>query len=216
MIRELLYELHTGHRLLAGIGSGLVLYLLSVLILLRTGKEKDKDLPVLLCIMVTIGCAFSRMIEACLSLREDSKIKKAGAPVFGILLVILAISVSGQNVFSKECAEKAGNGMHIQEGLTDAMDTILTQTDRPEVLTMPGWDIYFRAYSSRFSIIDEDADANAELSGIHPDMKKVAKAGSEYVVLSSGIWPEIPLDRYGYELIYENGSCRVYREVRTP
>ena len=51
-------------------------------------------------------------------------------------------------------------------------------------------------------------------------MGKVAKAAKKkdiaYVILSKGIWQDMPLDRFGYEIIYENDTCAVYREVSTP
>jgi hypothetical protein len=136
-------------------------------------------------------------------------------------------------VFSREFCSRAENDMHIQTDLCEAADAILVKSDHPIVLAMPGWDVYLLAYSSRFDmmyesprstdivITDEDEyTAYTELSKIHPDMGKVAKAAkrkdAEYVLLSKGIWQEIPIDRYGYELIFENDTCAVYREVSAP
>ena len=232
MIRELLYKLYTEHRLLVGTGSMVVLYLAAVLVVIRSCKDKDHELPLLLCIPATIGCALARLIGACFP-SEGKKAKKIGAVVFSVLLCILAVTISGKDVFSGEFRSRAENDMHIQTDLRDAADAILAESDLPSVLAMPGWDVYLLAYSSRFNMMyesprstdavmtDEDEyTAYTELSKIHPDMRKVSKAAkrkdARYVMLSKGIWPEIPLEKCGYEPIFENDTCAVYREVSTP
>ncbi len=220
MIKELLYELYTDHRLFVGTGTVLVLYLLCALVFVMTQKEKDHDLPLLLCVPVTIGAALLKLFEACRS-GERSRAMKIGTGVFAAALCILAVTMSGKNVFSPEISARAENEMHIPTDICAAEAAVLADGDCPIVLTMPGWDTYLRAYSSRPTVIREDEDpAFSELGKIHPDMGKVAKAAKKkdiaYVILSKGIWQDMPLDRFGYEIIYENDTCAVYREVSTP
>ena len=120
------------------------------------------------------------------------------------------------------CADtnsRAENVMHIPQDLVESMDSILAESESPSVLTMPGWDMYFESYSSKFTIAYE-SDADNELEKIHPDMKKVAEAAQEcncdFVVLSRDLWPQVPISRYGYEPVYETDGCIVYKEVKTP
>lgn len=220
MIRELLYNLYTQHRLLVGTGSVIVLYLAAVLVVVRSGKEKDHELPLFLCVPATVAVALSRLIGRCLP-SEGKMIKKIGVAAFSVALIILAISISGTDVFSKQFCTRAENDMHIETDLCEATDAILAENIQPNVLAMPGWDVILNAYSSRLNMIHEDEDvAFTELEKIHPDLAKVAKAAkkknAEYVLLSKGIWPEMPIDRYGYALIFENDTCAVYREVSAP
>ena len=220
MIRELLYDLYSQHRLLVGTGSVLVLYLAAALVVARSGREKDHDLPLLLSVPATIGAAFAVLLKRCLP-SEGKTVGKIGVVVFSALFIVLAVSISGDNVFSRQFCTRAESGMHIEPDLCEAADAILAENDRPNVIVMPGWDVSLAAYSSRLNMIHEDEDAGlTELEKIHPDLGKVAKAAKRkdagYVLLSKGIWPEMPMDRYGYALIFENDTCAVYREVSTP
>ncbi len=70
-------------------------------------------------------------------------------------------------------------------------------------------------------LLDEDQrTAFEELSKVHPDMRKVASAarrkGCRYVVTPVGMWPDIPITGFGFDVMAENGAYIVYREVSAP
>ena len=60
-------------------------------------------------------------------------------------------------------------------------------------------------------------EAYSELLDVHPDMKKVSDAakacGSRYVILKTGLWPDVPLENYGYTLIMQNDELNVYEST---
>ena len=208
MVRELLGELYSLYRQFTGTGSVMVLFVVSVIVLLISNINRYER-PVILSVLGTVGCAVSRII---------SRLSGVSA-VFAAVLCALAVVSSGTNVFLPDMNSRAENYMHIPADLVESMDNIMAESDSARVLTMPGWDLYFEGYSSEFDIAYE-SDAYNELEKVHPDMKKVAEAAHEcncdFVVISSDLWPEVPITRYGYEAVYETDSCVVYKEVNTP
>ena len=234
MIRELLYELYTDHRYVAGSGAVLILYLASVLTIVLTGSgKKDRILPAVMSVPVSIGYALSVFIDTVTEGRKKKPALFYATCIFAGVICLMAVAASGTAVFSKDIAQIAENDMHIPYGLTETMDAILDESDDPKVLTMPGWGPYFESYSSAFSMMYEEPEKGdisgmnedescvyTELSKVHPDMRKVVLAarrnGCTYVVLSDGIWPDIPITQCGYELVREGGGSLLYREVKTP
>ncbi len=208
MVRELLGELYSLYREYTGTGSIIVLFILSAIVLEKSDKDRHKK-PVYLSVLGTVGCAVSEII---------TRLSGVSA-VFAAAICILAVAVSGSNVLSAGMNSRAENVMHLPANLVESMDVILNESDTPGILTMPDWNLYFESYSSDFTVVTE-SNLNAELSKTHPDMKKVAQAAHEcnceYVVISSDIWPEVPITEFGYELMYETDGCVVYKEVKTP
>lgn len=208
MVRELLGELYSRYREYTGTGSIIILFILSVIVLEKFGKERHEK-PVYLSVLGTIGCAVSEIITGL----------SGASAVFAVAICILAVTVSGSNVLTADMNSRAENVMHLPSDLVESMDIILSESDTPGILTMPDWNLYFESYSSDFTVVTE-SNLNDELSKTHPDMKKVAQAahkcGCEYVVISSDIWPEVPITEFGYELMYETDGCVVYKEVKTP
>ncbi len=232
MIVELVRELYTSLRQFVGQGTLLTLFAVSVAVIVIAKSGKDKGVvAAILSITGTIGIAASAAYERIVSLKAKRSVKVIVA-VFTAALMLLVITSSGGNVFSEEISERAADDMHLPAGLREAMDATLQDCDRPTVLTMPGWGVYLKAYSSKFepvydesvygmSDLGEDAwIVYTELGKVHPDMKKVAlharAMDCRYVILSDGIWPEFPITSFGYEKIFEGSRCSVYREVSTP
>ena len=234
MIKEFVHEFYIGHRLLVGDGAIFVAFIASIIAMLFLLSEKGRKIvPLFLCLPATIGCAISLFIRAVRTRQYGSRGVKAAAVLFAVCLATLAITVSGRPVFSQDLAGKSDNDMHIPGSLVQAMDSVLAECDDPKVLTMPGWGSYLESYSSAFSLmyedpaggdpssLDEDAmKAYTELGKNDPDMRKLAAIAERndcvYVILSKDLWPEKPITRYGYELVFENEGCGVYREVMTP
>lgn len=234
MIRELIREIYNGHRVLTGDGAILVLYIASIIVMLFAEPSKGrKTAPAVLSVAATIGCAFARFFKAVRSAKGLSRPVRYAAFAFALCLGILACAVSGRMVFSRELSVVSGNDLHIPQSILGSMDAILADADDPKVLTMPGWSLYFESYSSAFTLLYEDPEGD-DLSGFDedaaavyteltkkvPDMKKVARtargSGCTYVVLSKDMWPEKPITRYGYDVLYEDDECCVYKEVSSP
>ncbi len=231
MIRELLGELYTSYRLFLGNGTVLTLFAVSVAVLAVSDIALHKR-PVILSVLGTIGCAVAAVIDKITGSKESSAVQRILCVIFSSAVCVLAIVSSGENVLSSDMNAVAENELHIPSQLVEAMDAVLDDSDAPSVLTMPGWGLYFDAYSSAFTLMFDESEedisgtneyvrnAYNELKKNHPDMKKVADSshacGCEYVVLSSDLWPEVPITRYGYELFYETGPYVVYKEVKAP
>lgn len=222
MIRELIGQLYMSLRDVVGYGSVAVLFAASVIVVyLCSGDKRKEIMPVVLSVPVSICCAAAQLFNAVLQKTKKSSLRIA-AVIFAAALVLLAIASSGRSMFSRQYATRAENAMHIPQDLPDAMDEILNGNDEAKVLTMPDWELFFYDYSSRFIIAEADTapEAHKELSDVHPDMRIIAndakRNGCEYVVLSKGLWPDLPLSKFGYELIYNGDLCEVYREVKAP
>ena len=208
MVRELLGELYSLYRQFTGTGAIVVLFILSVIVLGKRYKSRC-EMPVYLSVLGTIGYAISEIITRLSGILA----------VFAAAICILAVATSGSNVLSSDMNSRAENVMHLPANLVESMDVILDESYTPSILTMPEWNPYFESYSSDF-IVKYESGLNDELAKLHPDMQKVAEAAHEcnceYVVISSEIWPEIPITKFGYELMYETEGCVVYKEVKTP
>ncbi len=233
MIKELLYQLYTAYRLFAGEGAVTVLYIAAAAVLVFVSvKKKKRYAPAVLSFLGTIGAGFAAICEEAVS-GQKKRGYACAAGVFALALCILAITSSGKNVFSSEMSERAENDMHIPAGLTEAMDAVISDTGSLRVAVMPGWGLYFEGYSSRFDLLyeeprngdissfsDEQRTVYTQLCDLHPDMRKVAsaskRAGCGYIVMSKSVWPKVPITGCGYELIFENDTCLVYKEVTTP
>lgn len=228
MVRQILSDLYNTYRQIVGNGAVITLFLVCVTVLFLTGAI-CKKWPVILSPLGTIGYAVSKIIDILIS-RNGKRYLSAA---FAVLIIALAVTSSGSNILASDMNPKAENMMHIPSDIVEAMDAVLADTDEAKVLTMPGWGLYFESYSPAFSLMydlpahreaawmnEYERNAYTELGKVHPDMKKVAEAarGCEcgYVVLSNDIWPDVPLTKYGYEIIYETEMCSVYREVETP
>ena len=234
MIKELFYELYNGYRQVVGKGAVIVLFIASLPALFRLYGDKDRGWAgALLSPLSVIGCAASGLVGKILSVKEDGRAKRLFSFALVLCLCILAVTVSGSNIIYENITHYAENDMHIPQDMILSMDAVLSDSDDPKVLTMPGWGLYFESYSSAFdmmyeepangdsALLDEDErTVYIQLSDVHPDMKKITsiahRYGCGYIVLSNGIWPDVPVTSCGYELLYGTDSCSVYREVRTP
>lgn len=229
MAGELFEKLYTYQRQLVGGGAVLVLFFAALLLFVSEGK---KCAPLILSPLGAVAVAVSETLGRFFCKRQ-SRPYGIAAGIFSVCLIAVAIALSGGDVTFGEMAEPVSNEMHIPGDLADAMSAILDESDDPHVLTMPGWGVYFTAYSSAFDMMYDDPhggdlsglDENAwaaytQLSVLHPDMKTVSAAarrsGCDYVVLSNDIWPEMPITRFGYEPVYKGDLCTAYREVDKP
>ncbi len=231
MIRELMYELYSDQRLIIGSGAFLILYIASVLLLSCDPERKREDIPLILAPLVCASSAVSRIPEL-IGRKITKPSVRIAALLFALCLTVLAVTSSGTLIFSQELSSPSENSMHIPNDILSAADAVLSDGRGGTVLTMPGWDVYFSCYSSRFdlpcrtkeevsSITDEDTRlVYTELSQKSPDMKTVAriahKKGCKYVVLSNDLWPDEPLTKFNYEQVKVFGTCTVYREVTAP
>ena len=205
MIKELMYQLYSGYRSIAGDGAVIVLFITAAAALvLIYGNKKKTGIPAVLSVLGTVGAFFANLCEEAVSGQKKPVLRYA-AGLLALTLCILVITSSGKNVFSSELSETADNDMHIPSGLTEAMDAILSEDANPCVAVMPGWGLYFEGYSSKFTLMyeepaggdtssfsDEERTIYTELSDIHPDMRKVAAASKReacgYIVMSKDIW----------------------------
>lgn len=219
MILELLREYHMDLRSFAGSGAILPLYIAAVLaVVIAFGKKEKGALGVIPSVLGTIAVVAGYVYDALTSVKTKRSATVYASVLFAAALALLVVTSSGKYVFSDEVSAKAANEMHLPDGLKEAMDAALEDCDNPSVLAMPGWDVYLSAYSSRFDVAYDDL-SNTELSKVHPDMKKVADAARSmdcaYVILSNDIWPDFAITEFGYELIFEDDTCSLYREVKT-
>ena len=233
MVREILFTIYSDYRDLVGGGAVIVLFIAAVTAsyLMHSSKE-HRYVPLILTVPVAIAEAATSFVFLAASAGKK-KLYGYASCIFAVLLCILAIASSGEFVFSPDLSEKTVNTMHLPEGLAEVMDEILADSEQPAVLTVPGHGTYFESYSSRFHMMYEDAAASKaaildedqriafdEFSKIHPDMRKVASAakrkGCGYVVTPVGMWPDIPITRFGFEVMTENDGYIVYREVNAP
>ncbi len=220
MLKALFAQLYTDYRNLVGAGAVITLFASCALVVIVSKEMRDrKSTPVLLSVFCTIGCAAAVFFDAVTGKCKDKRCRIIAA-LTAAAFILLAIASSGRMIASPEYSKPAENHMHLPEGLREAMDAALTDGGDSYVLTMPEWEPYVKAYSSRFSVPSEGvSEAHRELSDSHPDMRRVAqcarRTGCKYVVLSAGLWPDVPITRFGYELLYENENCLVYREVGT-
>ena len=228
MIKELLSELHSNIRSIVGDGSIFVLYIASVILLISVFTKTAKRLRgVILSVPAAVATAVSYVFERLCSGSYKDRIVKYAAITFAACLCLLVIASSGRSVFSKELCERAENDMHLPGGMETAMSSILEEDDEPCVIVPYEWGAYFAAYSSRFNVVYDDPAMTGEdrqtlmtqLDSIRPDMKKVTgiahKLGCTYAVIPDGIWPEVPIEKCGYELMLDCDGCNVYREVKT-
>ncbi len=228
MIKELLSELHNTLRSIVGDGSIFVLHIASAILLISVFTKTSKRMRgVILSVPAAVAVAVSYVFEKACSLTCKNRMIKYAAAAFAACLCLLAISSSGRSVFSKELCERAENDMHLPGDMETAMLAILKEDDQPRVLVPYKWGAYFSAYSSRFTVVYDDPGMTGsdrqilmdQLDSIRPDMKKVTaiahKQGCTYAVIPDGIWPEVPIDRCGYELMVDCDGCNVYREVKT-
>ncbi|MBR6159597.1 MAG: hypothetical protein IKQ40_04780 [Lachnospiraceae bacterium] len=241
MLKELFGELYTYHRQLAGSGAILVLFPAALLLL---AASRRKWIPLILSPLTAIAAAVTQIIETVFAKKERKALEWARAEeektsvrmftgIFTVCLLAFAIILSGEGLIFGDMVTHKYNDMHIPGDLDAAMSGILDDSDSPRVLTMPGWGVYFKSYSSAFDMMyddpygddlsfdDEDKwTAYTQLSVLHPDMKKVASAakrsGCTYVVLSNDIWPEVPVTDFGYETFIKGDMFTVYREVAGP
>lgn len=230
MFIKLIGELNTYHMQLVGTGAVSVLFFAALLYCIR---EDRKNAPLILSPLCAISVAAAKVIDASFCRKEDSRRGKIFTVIFTVCILALAAASSGKDLVTGDMSQPAGNDMHIPGDLTAAMDILLEDEGELHVLTMPGWGVYFKAYSSRFMMMYDDPKdkdpgllegyewtAYTELMVQHPDMRKVAasarRSGCAYVVLSNDIWPERPITFFGYEPVYEGEVCTVYREVKAP
>lgn len=228
MIKELLFELHSTLRGIVGEGSIFVLYIAAVIVLISVlAKDRRRFLGVIVSVPAAVAVAVACVFDRVSALSCKNRIAKYAALIFASCLCLLAIASSGKSVFSKELCEKSENDMHLPGDMETVMSAILNEDDHPAILVPYGWSAYFNAYSSRFEVIYDDPATKesdkqilmTELDSIRPDMKKVAgiahKSGCRYAILPDGIWPQVPIEKCGYEMMLECDGINVYREVTT-
>lgn len=227
MIRELLSELYSAHRSIVGDGTVFVLYIAAVIFVAELSGEKGRIRPLILSVPATICAAVAYAFEKVCELPFKRKIPRYAAVVFAAALMLLAVASSGKQVFSREVCELSENTMHLPQGIMTAMENVPDEKKEVRVLIPCEWKAYLNAFSTRFVTPYDDDDPvseddrhilETELSGLRPDMRKVSqiahKGGFTYAIIPDDIWPEVPIDRLGYELILDCGTCSLYREVR--
>ncbi len=234
MIRELMAETYIRFRQYAGEGSVPALYVASVVVLLCLCPVFfKKRRPMLLSVIVTPAVAVTQLVKEVCTKTEGKKIYRYARYVFVAFLVLLLVTTTGDSVFSGSITTKKYDDMHMPSDLAKAIDVVIADKEDAKVLTMPGWGLYVKAYTSKCETVytdpkggdisgfDEDLRVMyTELSKDHPAMKKIAMrahaVGADHVILSNAMWPEFPITYYGYELVEAFDTCSVYREVRTP
>ena len=218
-----------------------MLFLLSLcfIIVLRLKKNEEiRPLPMIFGFLATIAAALSR-IYALLKERDyEKKSYRIFTCALALMLIVFAISLSGERLFSRQHVKKAENNMHIDESYAEIMQKLCEYDggDKIRIFPQPGKADLFTAYSSKFicaykecygDVFNGDLEnemivAYATLCETHPDMSYVDAAvrseQSEYVILENGSWPEVPLENFGYKIILENDELTVYetlQEVKT-
>lgn len=233
MIRQIWFDFVTSYREYEGTGTVLVLFAVSLcfLMIVNLRQNKEKKNPALFFgFAATIGCAFSEFFYTVFDKNYEKKSQKRWACIFALILIVFATAVSGKRIFSRNHIEKADNQFHLSRCVVEVCDKLLEVQPSGEIriFSAPGTGDEFTAYSSRFvcaykeyygdlTKYDETTrNAYVELSDVHPDMEKVEKAArmteSRYVILKSGIWPDIPLEDYGYTCIFQNDEMSVYED----
>lgn len=164
--------------------------------------------------------------------KEESKtetyINKA-LPYIAFLIIVFALSITGNRILSSEYFVKADNNLHIRQEYVDVMERILLDSDNPSVIAPYEISPYFSMYSAKFNMLydyPKDADLNSlnrdareaydELFGYEPDTYKLSqiakKNGMEYVVMSSGRhYPEFPITEYGFMQLDAVGDYIIYK-----
>lgn len=234
MIRELIEEAYIRFRQYAGTGSVPALYVLSgIVILCLCPVMLKKKWPMLFSVIVTPAAAVTHLVQAVCKKAEGTRMFRCAQIVFIALLMLLLVTSTGDSVFSDGMTTGKTDDKHMPPDLAKAVDAVLADGEGARILTMPGWGVYVKAYSSKCDTIytdpkggdisgfDEDVRLMySELGKDHPNMKKIAMrahaAGADHVILSNEMWPEFPITYYGYELVEGFDTCSVYREVRTP
>lgn len=233
MIRELIAETYIRFRQYAGAGSIPALYVASVIVLICLCPVLlRKKWPMLLSITATPAAAITQLVKAAAGKAEGNKALRYARYVFTAFLVLLLVTTAGDAVFSDSITTKKTDDMHMPADLAKAVDAVIADGGE-SVLTMPGWGLYVKAYTSKCSTVYNDPkgddtsafDENVrvmygELCKDHPSMRKIATSAhalhADHVILSNAMWPEFPITYYGYELVEGFDTCSVYREVRTP
>ncbi len=230
-MRELFSEIYRGYRQFTGTGAVVVLFIVAVAVIILFYRARNRKItPVILSVGGSIAFVAASVWDM-VTMPNAGRRKNLAARLFAALVCVLAITLSGTSPFTRNISEKAENDMHLPSFVPEAAEAVIGDGTYKTILTMPGWGDYFKSYSSAYSVVSPDEDdayladedmrtLYTQLIKVHPDMKKVASGAHRmecgYVILSDGIWQDIPLTDLGYELIYETEGCRVYREVRTP
>lgn len=233
MIRELISQLYNAFRQSVGTGAVITLFFASILILVQTLADKDRGIcGIIISPLASVSTALSQLYSRVINAKYEGKAKIA-ASVFAVCILALVLASSGTSVFSNGLSTPATSAMHLPEGLRDAAEAILADSEDPHVLTVPGWGLYLRAYSSRFSLFyeepargdstllpEEERVIYDQLAAHHPNTRKLTiaakKRGCTYLLFSDGTWPDVPVEQYGYEILFQNDRCTVYKEVTTP
>lgn len=234
MIKQIWLEFVTSYKEYEGTGGILVLFAVGLMfmMILNIRQNKESKSPALFFApLATIGGAFSEFFFFIYDKKYEKKSQRRLALFLALLLVVFAIALSGKRVFSRDNLVKADNGYHLSGSLVEAMDELLAKEPAGEIkiFPMPKMGDELTAYSSRFvcaydeqygdlTEYDETVrEAYSELLDVHPDMKKVSDAakacGSRYVILKTGLWPDVPLENYGYTLIMQNDELNVYEST---
>ena len=230
MIRQIWINFVTSYRQFEGTGAILVLFAVSLCLLIITYIRKGKGInpAIFFGFIATVAGGFAEFFYAVFDKKYEKKSYKVWSCILALILIVFATALSGKRVFSRNHLEKSDNQMHLPASVLEVSDMILADNAEGPVRIFPGPCIgdEFTAYSSRFvcayeenygdlSKYDEKVrEAYSELGDVHPDMEAVRDAALEndcrYVIIKSGLWPEIPLDNYGFNLYWQNEDLSVY------
>lgn len=234
MLRQLWINFVTSYKEFSGTGPVLVLFVVALMLLILINSRNDNENKNLSCLLggvATIGLALSKFARSIFNREYVKKSEKYFNCIFALVLCVFAVALSGKRVFARSIIEKSDNAMHISKEMTEAADIMLKNEPAGEIRVYPGPELgdVLMAYSSRFvcgyeekygdvSEYDEDVQkAYLELSKVHPDMEAVADSavdtGCKYVIVKTGLWPEIPISEYGFETVFENEGYVVYKYV---
>jgi len=235
MVVSLIDEFATSLKSILGTGAILVLFVLALFYIFSYVKktdEGDSKLPFLLSAWGTVSFAIAWVVRKLCRREEETKTEWVIKKITVILLAMFVITISGKRILSPDLLKESSNMMHMPDGLDQAFDVILSESEGSEgILVSPGYGNYASAYSSRLYTAynepklgnvedyqEEDRLAYTELTKSYPDMSKVVKSAQknncDYIILKSNIyWPQVPLTELGYDFVGEYGEFSLYKKT---
>lgn len=233
MIRQIWIDFVTSYRQFEGTGAILVLFAASLCLLIVVGIRNNRRInPALFFgFVATIAGAFAEFFYAIFDKEYEKKSAKRWTCVLALILIVFATALSGERIFSRNHLKKADNSLHLSDSTLEVADRLLADNATGDIKIFPGPSLgdEFTAYSSRFVCAYEERygelgqydesirKAYSELTDVHPDMETVKDAAVKndcrYVIIKSGLWPEVPLENYGFNLYCQNEELNVYEYI---
>jgi len=233
MLSSLWDSFLSSYEAVVGTGSILALFAVALFYISYIKKSHNEALGTVAYVFAPVGAVAKALADALSKIRDKYKgasaTRRTAATIFAVILVFFIIVMSGERIIAPDFSRSADNPTHIPNGLCEAMDAILgSTTGEVGVVTMPGANNYFTAYSSRFRMIYDEpvngditgfsreySDTYGQLSDIHPDMSIVARGAREgecdYIVLKSdAYWPTVLLEDCGYSILGSFDGWNVY------